>query len=152
MKKTLVPLTQAQMDLIVACLVYCESHPSHRDIEISDVREKMQFFALKDKCSEPVKTINSKKKTDYVHDGKPLKPYYDDFPDGLKETEISKEQRRLSLEKKIDEMESSTGHNFTPINGSGVLSEGIDKMEKIGERTKRKYNKSKFNPLNKFNA
>jgi hypothetical protein len=30
------------------------------------------------------------------------------------------------------------------ITGSGTISEGIDKVEKIGERTKRKYNSTKL--------
>lgn len=55
MKKTLVPLTDAQMRLIVDCLEYCASHPSLRDIEIVDVKEKVLFYALKDKCFEPTK-------------------------------------------------------------------------------------------------
>ena len=97
MKKTLVPLTEAQMRLIVDCLAYCEAHPSHKDIEITDVKEKVLFFALKDKNFEPVKNFNK------------------ESPD--------------------------------TINGSGVISEGIEQMEKVGERTKRKYNKSKLNNL-----
>lgn len=63
MKKTLVPLTKPEMDLIVACLAYCEQHPSHKDIEITDIKEKMLYFSLKDKCSEPVKVFpNGNKK------------------------------------------------------------------------------------------
>ena len=93
MKKTLVPLTKPEMDLIVACLAYCEAHPSHRDIEITDIKEKMLYFSLKDKCAEPVKFFEKKTET---------------------------------------------------ITGSGIISEGVEQMEKIGERTKRKYNKSKL--------
>lgn len=55
MKKTLVPLTQAQLELLVACLSYCEAHPSHRDIEITDLKERILFYSLKDKCFEPTK-------------------------------------------------------------------------------------------------
>ena len=63
MKKTLVPLTDAQMRLIVDCLEYCASHPSLRDIEIVDVKEKVLFYALKDKCFEPTKVFpNGNKK------------------------------------------------------------------------------------------
>ena len=93
MKKTLVPLTKPEMDLIVACLAYAESHPSHRDIEITDIKEKMLYFSLKDKCSEPVKVFEKKTET---------------------------------------------------TTGSGIISEGIEQMEKIGERTKKKYNSSKL--------
>jgi len=57
MKKTLVPLSQAQMELLVACLAYCEQHPSNRDLEITDLKERILFFSLKDKCFEPVKTF-----------------------------------------------------------------------------------------------
>jgi hypothetical protein len=63
MKKTLVPLTDAQMRLIVDCLEYCASHPSLRDIEIVDVKEKVLFYALKDKCFEATKVFpNGNKK------------------------------------------------------------------------------------------
>lgn len=93
MKKTLVPLSQAQMELLVACLDYCEKHPSHRDLEIVDLKERILFFSLKDKCSEPVKVFEKKTKT---------------------------------------------------TTGSGIISEGIEQMEKVGERTKKKYNSSKL--------
>ncbi len=62
MKKTLVPLSQAQMELLVACLAYCEQHPSHRDLEIVDLKERILFFSLKDKCFEPVKVFTEKPK------------------------------------------------------------------------------------------
>lgn len=62
MKKTLVPLSQAQMELLVACLAYCEQHPSHRDLEIVDLKERILFFSLKDKCAEPVKFMSEKPK------------------------------------------------------------------------------------------
>ena len=62
MKKTLVPLSQAQMELLVACLAYCEQHPSHRDLEIVDLKERILFFSLKDKCAEPVKVMSEKPK------------------------------------------------------------------------------------------
>jgi hypothetical protein len=120
MKKTLVPLTQAQMDLIVACLVYCESHPSHRDIEIVDVREKMQFFALKDKCSEPVKTFAPKK------------------------------SETISGTGELAQGTSSTDVTRNPIPSASL----IEKLNQVGIRTekKRKYNKSKLNPPNNYNA
>ncbi len=120
MKKTLVPLTQAQMDLIVACLVYCESHPSHRDIEIVDVREKMQFFALKDKCSEPVKTFAPKKSETISGTG--------ELARGTSSTNVAEI------------------HIPTPV--VSVL----EKFNQVGDRTQRKYNKSKLNPLKKFNS
>jgi len=122
MKKTLVPLTQAQMDLIVTCLIYCESHPSHKDIEIVDVREKMQFFALKDKCSEPVKTFTPKKSETISGTGELAK--------GTSSTNVAEIHIPTPVVSVLEK-----------LNQVGIRTE-----------KKRKYNKSKLNPPSNYNA
>ena len=143
MKKTLVPLSQAQMELLVACLTYCESHPSHRDLEIVELRERILFFSLKDKCSEPVKVV----------------------PEGSRKKKPTSKFKDTSTDTAIVDIPMPTQSLLDKIHASGntIQSEGMvqipvtemEKMSIVGQRTekKRKYNKSKLNlPSNNFNA
>ena len=180
--RKLVPLTLAELELIYAVLNHSLSHPCHKCLELESATNLINLHRL-EMCvrKEPVKTIPSRKKTDFVMPEEPL-TLDDSKLDNADERELqarfkaknsttdkvgehiresvklslelqgenfnylSKEERRSLLQKKLDQMPMSN-ENPAQVSGSGVLSEGIQQMEKVGERTKRKYNKSKLSNL-----
>lgn len=150
--RKLVPLTLAELELIYAVLNHSLAHPCHKCLELESATNLINLHRL-EMCvrKEPVKTIPSRKKTDFVMPEEPLTPSTwtkeeaKEVTNGVREM-IAKEKDRIQFkEEQLSLLENSYG--IKQASGSGVLSEGIEQMEKVGERTKRKYNKSKLNNL-----
>jgi hypothetical protein len=123
--KTLTPLTAAELELAYAVLNHALAHPCHKCLELEALTDKVNFFRLKAKGIQeqnPAKTFPSRKTKTISGTG--------ELAQGTSSTNVAE----------ID----------IPLPSATL----IDKLNQVGIRTekKRKYNKSKLNPPNNYNA
>jgi len=123
--KTLTPLTAAELELAYAVLNHALAHPCHKCLELEALTDKVNFFRLKAKG---------------IQEQNPAKT----FP--------SRKSKTISGTGELAQGTSST--NVAEIDIPMPSASLIEKLNQVGIRTekKRKYNKSKLNPPNNYNA
>jgi hypothetical protein len=121
--KTLTPLTAAELELAYAVLNHALAHPCHKCLELEALTDKVNFFRLKAKG---------------IQEQNPAKS----FPNRKSET--------ISGTGELAKGTSST--NVAEIHIPTPVVSVLEKLNQVGDRTQRKYNKSKLNPLKKFNS
>jgi hypothetical protein len=121
--KTLTPLTAAELELAYAVLNHALAHPCHKCLELEALTDKVNFFRLKAKG---------------IQEQNPAKS----FPNRKSET--------IKGTGELAKGTSST--NVAEIHIPTPVVSVLEKLNQVGDRTQRKYNKSKLNPLKKFNS